>query len=245
MRKMLKKWSLALSSCLIAATAQAGMVDFDSGLDTSFTLFNPMPLLTHGDALVQWGQRNYLIETISTKSGAAAGDLVGALIDGSDVANSCVGIDCPTNNNTTFLGMLNSAIPVISRLDGGRMNLVSFDASFIAFDGAPIPGVSLVMRVVGFLGSAVAFDEFFDLPGLQNGALAFNTYSVGNAVSQIDVDAVAFYGYACNSAGSCSRADNSAQFALDNIAFVPEPASMALVTVGLLGMGALRRRKQA
>ena len=249
MRKMLKKWSLALSSCLIAVSAQAAMVDFDTDLDTSMA-FLP-PLMTHGDMLVQGGANGHWIQTLSLKDTAGFGDLVGAVVDGSDVANTCVEVVCPTNNSSNFLAMLNDAIPVIGKMDGGLMNLRSFDAGFIAFEGTPVAGISMLMRVVGFVGADVAFFQDFLLPGLQGGSLGFNTFDLDAANSQIGVNEVAFFGYACNAQGSCSRTNNSAQFGLDNVNFadgfseVPEPASMALVMAGLMGLGALRRRNQA
>lgn len=240
MRNTLKKLTCAIAACAAFGMASAApVVDFDNGLD--FTFAPSAPLLGHRDTLIQ---NEFWIDTLSTKAGAAVGDLVGFVADGSDVENTCFSVLCPTNNGSQFLGMLNSAIPAIGRLDGGLMNLRSFDAAFISDGLTPVPDVSMVLRVVGFLGGATV-SEYFDLPGLVGGELGFNTFSLSSDFMQTGFEMVAFYGYACDAAGSCSRAANTAQFGLDNVTFVPEPASLALVMVGLVGVAGLRRRSQA
>lgn len=241
MRTLLTKLALGASLCLATALAQAGAyvaVDFDNGLDTTYAPF--APLMGHGDALVQ-GQ--FYVETYSTKSGAQFGDLTGLLVNGADVANTCFGVMCPTNNSTNFLAMLDDGLPVVGRMDGQRFNLAGFDAGFIAGDGAVIPGLSMILRVIGFIDGQVAGLEDFYLPGLEDGVLNFNTFNASAAFASTAFDYFGFYGYACNNAGSCSRSGNTAQFGIDNISVVPVPPTLALVAVALGAMGGLRRRR--
>ena len=60
------------------------------------------------------------------------------------------------------------------------------------------------------------------------------------SLALVEVD---FYGYACNAAGACSRTQDIAQFALDNIVVdLPEPATLALTGVAVAALAARRRR---
>ena len=76
---MFNKLLAALTLTVAAALpAHAGpVINFDAGLDTSFSPF--APLLTHTDSIVQG---DFFVSMFSTKAGAALGDLVGSLVDG-------------------------------------------------------------------------------------------------------------------------------------------------------------------
>ncbi len=248
MRRFLQALALGATALAWVVPAQAGTttLDFDAGLDTSAVFFPPF--LVHGDFLVQEG---YGVGLVSTKAGAQDGDLVGALIDGADVANTCSGVKCPTNNATQFLGMVNDGLPYLFRLDGALFGVKSFDAGFIAAALDEVPPAALLMRVYGFLADGSNVFEDAVLPGPSNGVFSFNTYTFSDSFAAMAFEEVDFYGYACNTAGSCSRANNKAQFALDNIVLddftqaVPEPGSLALVGLAMAGLVGARRRRQA
>lgn len=243
MRKVFQALSIVGAMLIGALPTQAAVITFDQGLNTSFA--PSVPFLTHGDVL---HQGDYFVSTVSTKAGAAPGDLVGALVDSSDVSNVCLGLVCPTNNSSRFMAALNDGLPWLGRLDGGVFQLNSFDASFIAAEGDVVPPISLVLRVYGFTALAGAFFEDFLLPGPVNGGYSFQTFQTHGSLAGLDVVEVDFYGYACNSTGSCSRANNKAQFALDNINLinnnqVPEPGSLALVGVAFAALTGRRLRR--
>ncbi len=84
-------------------------------------------------------------------------------------------------------------------------------------------------------------------PNATTGNYGFNNYAVGGVFTN-EYNYYRFYGYGCPAAGSCTASSNASNFALDNIVVageVPEPATLGLLGLGLLGMGALRHRKQA
>ncbi len=238
--KMLLKATVAAAMLASLGAAQAAVVTFDGLADSPFA--TSMPLLGNGD---EFYQSTFWIDTLSTKAGALPGDFVGAIVDGSDVANTCFSLVCPTNDATNFLASLNDGLPAFGRLDGGAVNVVQFDASFIAASGVTVPPTALLLRLEGYINGAVAAQQDFLLPGPSAGAYSFSTYYASDAFKNTNFDFVAFRGFACNAAGSCSRSLDTAQFALDNVNFVPEPnAWLMLGLVGLAAAGAssLRRR---
>lgn len=238
---MFNKLLAALTLTVAAALpAHAGpVINFDAGLDTSFSPF--APLLTHTDSIVQG---DFFVSMFSTKAGAALGDLVGSLVDGADSAGACIGLICPANG-TQFLAALNDGLPDIGRLGGGYFRMQSFDASFIAASGNAVPAISMILRIEGYDGNTLAFIQDFFLPGPVANAYSFSTYALSALNAGIDVTEIAFRGFSCNAAGSCTRTLDQAQFALDNISFVPEPGSLVLFGVALAGLAVVRRRRIA
>ncbi len=117
MKKLIGRLALALSLATGLGAAHAGptVIDFDAGLDTSYAPFADVGLLNHGAELQQSG---FFVITQSTKADAEPTDLVGALIDGTEVADTCFTVVCPANNSTRFLAMVDDGLPWMGRLDG-------------------------------------------------------------------------------------------------------------------------------
>ena len=246
MKNIFRNLAIAVASLVSMGVSQATVITFDLGLDTTLAPF--APLLVHTDEVQQNG---FWIDTFSTKAGAQWGDLVGALVDGSNNASICSGLVCPINNVTNYLAMLNDGLPDIGRLDGGAFKLTQFDASFIAaFSNAVLP-TALLLRVEGYFGANLVTMEDFYLPGPVGGIYNFATYTLGSPFANTSITELAFRGYACTTTTTCTRSLDQAQFGLDNISFfsdnsnvVPEPASWVLVGLGLAGMGAVTRRRR-
>ena len=242
MRKYLRL--LAATSVLLGCstgTALADVITFDA-LDPAYGVLAPsLPFIGHGDFLVEDG---YAIGMASTKAGALAGDLVGAVLDGAD-PSSCFSVVCPGNDATRYLAALNDGLPFVFRVDGGLLNLTQFDASFIAAQGADVLPTAMLLRLAGFVGGTVIFEDVF-LPGPVSGDYDFTTYTVSAAFAHTAFEEIDFIGYACTTPTTCTRALNQAQFGLDNItvtAAVPEPATWALLCAGFIGVGIMRRRR--
>lgn len=234
MRKFLRLVAVTSAVLCSATSTLAGMITFENP-DLTFAPF--APLLAHGDALIDG---DFAIGMDAGKAGASGNDLVGALISGSD-PSVCLILVCPRNNATQYLAALNDGIPYLLRLDGGRFGVSGFDASFIANGVTAPPATAMLLRAQGFVGNGLVAQQDFLLNGLSGGGLDFRSFtfnSTFNSLTEVD-----FIGYACNAAGSCSRASDLGQFALDNIGTIPEPSAWALVGLALGGVGVTRRRR--
>lgn len=240
MKKILKL-VVTIFALASGSVANAGLIDFENLGDQPLAPYLPS-FMTHADEIQIGG---YWIDTFSTKGGAQGVDLVGMMVDGSDLANTCSGLICPSNNTTNFLAALDDGLVDVGQLNGEAFRLRQFDASFIAFPGLSIPGTAMILQVEGYSGLNLVALQQFALSGPVGGAYNFATFKLNTDFGNITE--VAFRGFACDALGTCTRTVDSAQFGLDNLVTgtAPEPAGIALFGLGLAAAWLVRRRRAA
>jgi hypothetical protein len=187
--------------------------------------------------------------TVSTGVGAQPGDLVGAVIDGNALLDSCDGIACPINNPTHFMSALNDGSIFFGRKDNHPFQVKSLDASFMGIGGLSYPLLSGLLLLTGYddLGNIAGTSEQLGLEGPDaTGNFNFNSFNLSdlsNVFSESYFSFVRIRGYACDEMGDCTSSDNLANYAVDNIVTkVPEPSSWFLLGLGMLGLLSRRSR---
>lgn len=245
MKSLSIRAAIAATVLMSAGMTHATQLNFDDGLDTSQQPF--APLLTHGMPLYQSG---FLIGPASTVEGASDLDFVGSLVSGADLAATCAAVVCPTNNASTFFASLDDSVLYLAEASdsGVPFMLSGFKASFMGngIDPVPTTGGAGVLRVLGVLadGSGTRLEDFVLAPATLEGALSFSSYA--SAFASTPLVAAIFLAFHCDLQGSCTDAftNNKAQFAIDDIevSAVPEPATWAMVALGLVAVGFARRR---
>lgn len=241
MLRYLKKSLAVVAVMLGAMNSQAAVITFDDITDSGYS--PTLPLLGNGDEFYEAG---FWLDPGSNQLDALPGDLVAAIVDGADVANTCFSVLCPTNNPSHFFTALNDGYLILGLLDNSPFTLTGFDASFVAAFGDLVPDVSLILRVSGHKADDSGFlDNDFYLSGLEDGALNFYSYITDPLFAATQFDSAIFYGFACNNNDNNCTAFGSdkGQFALDNINLttVPEPSALLLLGMGIVVMF-LRRR---
>jgi hypothetical protein len=219
----------AIATALCASpSAQADILDFEVELESPFMF---------SGARVEMG--NFWVRSYG---GTQAGDFVGAVVNN----DSCFGISCPVNNPTNYYTGLDDGFFVFGRANNTTFRLKSFEASFIGVGQASFPAVSGLIVLQGYNANGIAIggSQQYALGGPVGGSFKFADYSAG-AFGNTLVSSVRVLGYSCDASGGCNRTSNLANFAIDNIALVPEPMSWALMGLGLLGVAAFSRRRSA
>jgi hypothetical protein len=228
-----KLLAAAVLSGAALAPAHAALIDFEGYGG----------LVGNGDYIVQ---DDYAVLFYSVAAGAGPGDLVGAFIDGTDTG-TCIGGSCPVNNPGAYYATVDDSVVDISRLNGGLFNVKSFDAGFIGgtAPGTIYPVTPGYVRIQGWYANGLSLTETYALQGQVNNAFNFNHYNTSAGFGSQNFVEVAFFGFGCNTSGSCSAfSTDRGQFGLDNVTLVPEPGSALLVGLGLAGLiGSARRRK--
>jgi hypothetical protein len=239
------KSAVAAAALASASLVQAVVVNFEGTIDTTFA--PNAPLMGHNDEILNNG---YWIDPLSNVTGALDGDFVGALVNGSDLAATCVGITCPSNNSSTFYAALNDGYVAIGAVNAAPFYVRGLDAAFIGASGDVLPTVPGLVRIQGVKTDNTSITQTFSLTGPgAGGALSFASYSTSGSFAATQFKYIFIYGFVCNSAGSCSAfTSDKGQFAIDNLnvdvnAPVPEPSAWALMALGLTGVAAAARRR--
>ncbi len=244
MLRKLRKGLAVAAVVLGGMDAQAAVITFDDLVGSDYAA--NMPLLGHGDEFYQAG---FWLSTASAQEAPLPGDLVGAIVDGADVANTCFSVVCPGNNTSHFFTTLNDGFFALGLLNNQSFNIKGFDASFVAAFGNVVPDTSLILRLMGHKAdnTGTLVNDFY-LSGLIDGALSFETYVTDSIFAATQFDYAFFYGFACNNTDTNCTAFSSdkGQFALDNINVseyvqVPEPSVLLLLGFGLVVVGMRRR----
>ena len=237
--KLGKLFVAAAISAAAVVPAQAAIIDFEKLLGP---VGHNQTMLEEGYRLTGWANLLTAVET----------DLVGAVLDGSDL-ETCVSRTCPTNNTTHYYAGLNDGLlSVQSPGVVGTVKLSSFQASYIGDNALSYPSVAGLIRVQGWRPNGTSLSQTFNLAGPTTGSFKFAQFTMASAFATTSFAEIAFFGFTCAASGSCSAfSTDRGQFALDNLNVtamvdLPEPATGLLLGLGLIGVAAsARRRRQA
>lgn len=181
--------------------------------------------------------------TVSFVDPYAAG-LVGSGIE----AGTCQYGICPDSDSAS-LGVLNDGFIRMQRSDAMGLSIAGFDAGFIAptFDFS-LTGLIGRILVTGEAAGGSA-QASFDLFGLSDvtGTSAFARYVFDESFAALRFTSISFAACLFDGNGDCTPGANVnlAQFALDNVNFIPEPGSFALAGLALAAALGARRRRSA
>lgn len=177
---------------------------------------------------------------VESYGGPFVGDLVGQIMDGS-APEDCA-LACPVNNSSHYYAGLADGYFYFGLNNDNTFKVKSLKASFMGIPEAST-GV-LVLQGFNANDQAIGTSVQLGLGGPNAlGQYNFATYNLG-AFSNTDYSYVRVLGYGCIGI-SCTRGSNLSNFAIDDIATIPEPTTWALIGLGLLGVGAFTRRRAA
>jgi hypothetical protein len=226
-----------VAAAAAAAPAHAGVIDFEGYAGA----------VGGGEV---WEQSGYSVGFYANTADGGVGTLVGQFIDGNESSCDTQSMACPANSSGTYYGALNDSYLDMMFTAGAGFQLKSFDASFIGGSSSlsSYPNPPGLIRVQAFRANGSYLVQDYWLNGPTPTGFKLNHFNATGAFANTTFVEAIVFGYSCNSSGSCSAfSTDKGQFAIDNITTtdVPEPATAAIVGLGLLGLGAARRRRNS
>lgn len=225
MKRIFSK-TLAAAATLACSTAFAGggFITFDATAPSIFT---------NGDVTVDG------LGVITTLgNGGFDGQI--------DGVGGCV-VVCPVGNATQFYSALNDG-GLNVKLSGGGLSMLGLDFGFVVPVPVIVAGSVGKLVVTGFDANGVGTMISQDFSAQDaNGDFGFTHWDFASSFANTWFSSVNINACLYDANGDCvNPANNLAEFAVDNIAFLPEPGSLALAGVSLAGLlAAGRRRKSA
>jgi hypothetical protein len=226
-----------VAAAAAAAPAHAGVIDFEGYAG----------MVGGGE---EWDQAGYSVGFYANTADGGVGTLVGQFIDGNDSSCDTQSMACPANTSGTYYAALNDSYLDIMFNNGPGFQIKSFDASFVG--GSPslnsYPNPPGLIRVQAFTATGGYLIQDYWLNGPTPTGFRLDHFNATGAFANTTFVEALVFGYSCNTSGNCSAfSSDKGQFAIDNITLndVPEPATAAIVGLGLLGLGAARRRRNS
>lgn len=221
---------IVLSAALaIGGVAQAGTLNFEGNPQSPFVLAGQQVKI--GD---------YWMEAYG---GDQQGDMVGAFVKGSE-PETCATGNCPVNNVSQYYTGLNDGYFYFGRNDNTAFRLGSLSASFVGAGQDSFPDMAGQLLVQGFdaAGQLLGPTVRLALAAPENGQFSFQRFNLGKLTDFYS--SVLVFGLECDAGGKCFRGGGMANFAIDDIATIPEPGSLALFGLGMGGFALASRRRR-